>query len=421
MKESEPAPGAERTLERLVRRQRGRLIAGLVSRFGNHDLELAEDVAQDAIETALRVWPYEGIPDNPEGWLFRVARNRAIDHLRKAARSDSFDPPLHDEGARDAEPDGVVVSGVRDPELRLIFLACHPELGEIDRIALTLRIVGGFSAKEIGSLFLSTESAMAQRLSRSKRRLRALGPARVAAPTAFELAARLNSVLKVVYLTFSVGYAPRSGERLIRRDVADEAVRLAVTLADPPATKGPGSSALAALLCLQASRLDAREDDHGHPVLLEDQDRSRWDRALIDRGLGYLHDAMTGESPSRYHLEAGIAACHVLAPSWEQTDWGAILESYRALEALTGSPIVRINRCVAQAFAGDPSGSLEHLDALPSGSLADMGPLHIARAEILRRLDRTEEATECYRRAIACGGSQPVLEHLERRLSSSFV
>lgn len=414
-----PIRDISRRLDLITRRERGRLIAGLVHRLGSQNLELAEDVAQEALLTALSIWPYRGMPDNPAAWLTRVARNKAIDRLRRENREqvydDTLDAMLSEENTR-VDPERI-----QDPELRLMFLCCHPALEGIDRLALTLRVVSGFTAREIADIFLSSAGGMAQRLSRSKRKLKNLEESLTEPPTIFEIESRLSTVLMVVYLMFSLGYAPRSGAHLIRRDVALEALRLARELAREKFTTRPETNALAALLCFQASRFDAREDALGKPVLLKDQDHRRWDRTLIDMGVKYLGSAMKGQEVTRYHLEAGIASVYATAIDWEGIEWETILNYYAHLEQITDSPVVTINASVAQAFAGKPEQSLQRLDRLlKHPMMASYTPFHIARAEILRLLGRDYESNESYLMAIVNGGSSPVIQHLERRLASNL-
>ncbi len=400
-----------RRLDLLTRRERARLIAGLVAQLGREHLELAEDVAQAALLAALSLWPYRGIPDHPAAWLATVARNKAIDRLRRAGRERPYDAAL------DAREDGEQIETAEN-ELELVYLSCHSSLGELDRLTLTLRIVSGFTAREIAQIFLTSEAATAQRLSRAKRKLRTINPG--SDLTAFERHARQPSALKVVYLMFSVGYAPRSGDRLIRRDLIEEALRLIEAL-EARAPEDGDIHALAALLCFQASRLDAREDAAGNPILLADQDRSRWNRALIRKGLGHLDASRGSAQPSRYHIEAGIAAAHATAPSFEACDWGTIVRYYDVLETAVRSPVVTINACVARAFAGAPEAALAVLDTLAADvTLRDYTPLHIARAEIAHLLGRHADAAECFERALEAGASAPVLRHLQARLVSTL-
>lgn len=425
-------------LERLARTQRRRLVADLVNKLGAKRLEMAEDVVQDAVLAAMRTWPFKGMPDNPAAWLNRVARNKAYDRLRREGREQSI---TQDDGT-DVLPVGMPLgvsehadaadtahgklfgARVDDPELKLIFLCCHSALNEEDRLMLTLKVVSGFTARDIASLFLKKDDAVGQRLARVKRKLRALdeaGPNKstLGELSRFEVRERLNTVLKVIYLMFAVGYAPRRGEALILHDVAREALRLAEVVAAAAETKTPAASALAALLNLQASRLDARMGTDGMLVLLQDQNRSRWDRTLIDRGMLHLKAAGVGEHISRYHIEAGIAAAHASAPHFCATDWQGMCVLYAALEAMTHSPIVSASACVAEAFAGAPEKAFLKLEALAQDEqLAAYAPYHIARGEVLRMLDRPKEAAESFKAALGCDASAPVMAHLKDRLAS---
>lgn len=406
-----------RQLDLIVRSERGRLIAGLVRHLGGSRLDLAEDVAQEAVLKAIAVWPYQGVPENPRAWLTRVARNKAIDRLRREKREVAL-PPVEASEAR-SETETALFSPVADEELQLICLCCHPDLKEMDRLALTVKIVSGFTAREVAEVFLLSESALAQRLVRSKRKLRMLNP-RVNEPlSAFEVKARLPTVLKVVYLMFALAYAPRSGADLVLADLALEAVRLARELARTRPTAMPEADALAALLCLQASRFSARLDNDGEVVLLRDQDRTLWNPELVESGMRHLARSTAAGTVSRYHLEAGIAAAHATAPSWEETDWPAIGRYYKMLEERVDSPVVSINASVAQALSGDGVGALRRLDRLRDNpNLKSYGPYHIARAEVLSQLQRLDEAAAAFDRAIACGVSTPVERLLERRLAT---
>ncbi len=398
-------------LDRLSRRERGRLIAGLVNRLGHQHLELAEDVAQEAMLAALSTWQYQGTPDNPAAWLTRVAHNKAIDRLRHEARNQRLDEGVDIGAAPEPEPERIA-----DPELRLIFLCSNTALEGVDRLALTLRVVSGFTAREIANAFLAPETAVAQRLSRARHKLQRLPGPEASPPSIFEIERHLPAALKVIYLMFSLGYAPRSGEQLVRRDVALEAQRLARELADTQHTNTADAQALAALLCFQVSRLNARESESGLPVLLRNQDRSAWDRSAVDAGMHYLQAARAADSPSRYHLEAGIASLYASAPSWEQIDWDAILMLYEKLEALAQSPVVQINASVARAFAGQAEAALRQLDALADEPLlTHYAPFHLARAEVLRLLGQEDRARQQFQAAIESGSSAPVLQHLQQR------
>lgn len=416
---TEPLPHRAQ-IDRLVRDEHRRLVGWLVGFLGGHQLALAEDVAQEALLTALTRWPWQGLPDNPAAWLRTVARNRAIDQLRRGGREVPWHPESDtgsDERASGATED-LYATRVPDADLRLVFLCCHPLLREEDRLALTLKVVGGFTARETAALLLKPETAVAQRLARAKRRLREAGEDVAEEPGAEEIAARLETALKVIYLAFSHGYAPRAGGRLVRRDVCRSALRLARALAREPLTDTGATRALCALLCFQSSRLDAREDGEGQPVLMRDQDRTRWDRDLVREGFEWLKLAREGPV-SRYHLEAGIASLHAAAPEWGRTDWSAMLGLYETLLELTESPVVAVNAAVARALAGAPERALDDLDALAAHPrLSGYGPYHVARAEVLRRLDRPDESREATRDARRCGLSEPMSAFLEARLGA---
>lgn len=418
-----PDAAVRRTLDRVTRRERGRLIAGLVARLGRDQLALAEDVAQEAVLKALARWPYTGLPDNPGAWLATVARRVAIDRLRREQREVDFEAPgaegltWADEAAQE------LPSPIDDPQLRLMLLCCDEVLAPQDRVGLTLRLVAGFTAREIAQVLLMSEPALAQRLTRARRHLRrhdGLGDSPLGADA---IERRLPSVRKTLYLMFSLGYAPRTGATLVRSDVALEAVYLSESLLacldDSPSRAD--TAALTGLLYLQASRLGARSDERGQPVLLQHQDRRLWDRQLIARGLSVLAtQARDTHSLSPYHLEAAIAAEHATAASWQGCNWPRILAHYATLEAATGSPVVTINGCVAQAMAGDAPGALARIRHLDPAALAQYAPYHLAFAEIARLAGERRLAIAAYKRALDCPTSAPVTATLSARLSESL-
>lgn len=412
-------------LERLARRERGRLVADLVHRLGAGRLQMAEDVVQDAVVAAMATWPFKGMPDNPAAWLNRVARNKAYDRLRKQGRETAL--PEFEEAldpaptvTEEVDPHGQLFGAqVTDPELKLIFLCCQPAIQEEDQLMLTLKVVSGFTATDIALAFLKKDAAVGQRLARAKRKLRAEEGALTDELSRFEIKKRLPTVLKVIYLMFSLGYAPRRGDALILRDVADEALRLALALAHQPDTSSPEVHALVALLAFQASRFDARTDGDGRLIVLRHQNRSLWDRKLINLAFQHMKLAQAGDSLTRYHLEAAIAAGHAAAPDFASTDWAQMLSVYRSLETLTASPIVAINACVAEAHAGQPEAAFLKLEALASHEqLQGFAPFHTARAELLRMLKRPEEAAKSFQAALACDASAPVVAHLQDRLAT---
>ena len=392
-----------RAIEAVWRIESARLIAGLTRIV--RDVGVAEDLAQDALVIALERWPQTGIPNNPGAWLMATAKHRAIDRLRRIKLSER----KHEELGREfeAQQESAVVDldaaldDVGDDLLRLIFIACHPVLSPEARVALTLRLLGGLETTEIARAFLVPEPTVAQRIVRAKRTLReARVPFEV--PRGAELAARLSSVLEVIYLVFNEGYAATAGDDWIRPALCEEALRLGRILAEL-VPQQPEVHGLVALMELQASRLGARIGPSGEPVLLLDQDRARWDQLLIGRGLAALERAeRLGGALGPYALQAAIAACHARARTPEQTDWAAIAALYDALAQIAPSPVVELNRAVALAMAFGPAAGLELVDALTSEpSLKGYHLLPSVRGDLLARLGRLDEARAEFERAAA--------------------
>jgi RNA polymerase sigma-70 factor, ECF subfamily len=401
---------APEVVGRVWRDEAARLVAGLVRM--THDLALAEDLAQDALVSALEQWPGSGVPENPGAWLMAVSKRRAIDHFRRAARSRAVAPSLATEPVM---PDlDAAVDHIEDDVLRLMFVSCHPVLSADSRVALTLRLVGGLSTREIARAFLSGEATVAQRISRAKRTLADAGvPFEV--PAENERPERLASVLEVVYLIFNEGYAATAGDDYLRPDLCTEAIRLGRLLAGL-APREPEVHGLLALMQLQASRIPARVGPDGAAVLLRDQDRSRWDAALISAGLASLARA-SGNGP--YTVQAEIAACHASAPSVSETDWVRIAGLYFDLASVTGSAVVELNRAVALAEAYGPAAGLALVD-----SLADLPALrgyHLlpsVRGDLLSRLGRPAEAAAEFARAAELATNEQERALLLRRADS---
>jgi RNA polymerase sigma-70 factor (ECF subfamily) len=382
------------------------------------DLGAAEDAVQEACVAALAAWPERGLPANPAGWLVTVARRRAVDVARREARrGDKEAAAMRDHSWR-SEPTNGPPAGDRDDELALVFMCCHPALAPEARVALTLRAVCGLSTAEIAAAFLVPEATMAKRLVRAKHKIRAAGvPFRV--PAGPEVGERLAAVLLVVYVAFTEGHmtAGPSGSGPVRPDVCDAAIALARGLAtrlpDEPEVLG-----LLALLLLTDARRAARVDAAGDVVVLEDQDRARWDAALIGEGEDLLERALRMGRPGAYQLHAAIAACHSGAARAEDTDWRQIALLYGELVRYEPSPVVEANRAVAVAMSEGPDAGLVILDALAHDPRMDRWPrLHVARAELLRRLARTDDAAAAYRRALELEPPGAERAHVARRLA----
>ena len=383
----------------VFRRESARVVASVLRIV--RDLDVAEEVVQEAFAQALDRWPSAGMPERPGAWLLTTARRRAFDHLRRVRRAGARADALEYEavlGARDETPDVLDPDAIPDDRLRLIFTCCHPALPDDSRVALTLRLVGGLSTAEIARAFLVPEPTIAQRLVRAKRTIRDRAlPYEV--PEGAELSSRLPAVLAVVYLVFNEGYAAHTGATLMRDDLCQEAIRLGGMLAELMAGE-PEVLGLLALMELQASRAAARTDADGQLVLLAEQDRARWDRARIARGLACLEGAGPLDAAGPYRLQAAIAACHARATAWEATDWPRIVGLYAALAAVAPSPVVELNRAVAIGLAEGPAAGLAALDRVDARALRGYHLLPAARADFLRRLARWNEAAAEYRRAL---------------------
>jgi RNA polymerase sigma-70 factor (ECF subfamily) len=409
-------------VDHLFRRESGRLVAILAGRLGAAHLQLAEDVVQDALLRAMEVWPFAGVPENPSAWLLQTARNRAFDILRRdrvLAKKAPILAPLIEETAAEAlaAPAPQFEDEIADRQLRMMFVCCAPALAPDAQVALVLKTLCGFAEREIAAAFLASEDAITKKLVRARKALR---DARVAIdlPPARQLTPRVESVLAALYLLFNEGYKATHGDSLLRADLCTEAIRLGELLAAHPLGDRPETHALLALQHLHAARLPARVADDGALLVLAAQDRTKWDRMRIRRGLAHLGQSAAGARLTRWHLEAGIAAAHALASSYEQTDWPQILELYDSLLALDPSPIVALNRTVALARVQGPAAALADLQKIPRRRTLETYHLfHAVQGSLLHDSGRDAEAATALQRALALVTVPAEREFLERRLA----
>jgi RNA polymerase sigma-70 factor (ECF subfamily) len=406
---------SQATIDAIYTAESRRVLATLIRLLG--DFDLAEEAMHDAFRAALEQWPRDGVPANPRAWLVSTGRFKAVDALRRRARFRALDDvgPAADVAVEDTEA-WKDDESVEDDRLRLIFTCCHPALAADAQVALTLREVCGLTTEEIAQAFLTPAPTLAQRIVRAKAKIRdARIPYQVPEPS--ELAERLDNVLRVMYLVFNEGYSASSGATLTRADLSTEAIRLARLLVE--LLPEPEAMGLLALMLLHESRREARTSADGDVILLEDQDRSRWNRDFIDEGLRLVERALGSKRFGPYTVQAAIAAVHAEAESAATTDWAQIVALYDLLLRIDPSPVIELNRAVAVAMRSGPATGLELIEAiLARGDLKDYRPAHAARAELCRRAGRIEDARASYKRAIALSRLEPERRFLERQLAS---
>lgn len=414
----EPA-AVSQLVEHLFRREAGKMVATLTGIFGIERLNLAEDVVQEALARALRTWPYRGIPENPSAWIMRASRNLALDVIRREKIFRAKEAEI----ARLIERDGSASEAaifqeheIADDRLRMMFVCCHPVIPPEAQVALALKTLCGFSVTEISRAFLTTETAIAKRLTRAKQKIQ---EAQVAfeIPTGHELTRRLDSVLQSLYLLFNEGYKASSGENLVREELCEEAIRLTELLAQHRAGNQPKTHALLALMLLNASRIRARQDAEGNLLRLEEQDRTHWDQAMIARGMFHLRESAAGAVISEYHLQAGVAACHATAIDYESTDWAKILSLYDRLIEFDDSPVVALNRAVAVANVHGAEAALQTVHGIRErGRLESYYLFYAVVGELEIRLNNHEAAAEQFRKAFELAETKSERAFLLKRL-----
>ncbi len=408
-----PAPEQiSRTIETLYRSESGRILATLVRLLG--DLDLAEESMHEAFATALDTWPQTGIPDKPRPWMISTARFKAIDGIRRRARFDGAQKDLVAHMESRVNDASLEDEEIEDDRLRLIFTCCHPALPPEGQVALTLREICGLTTEEIARAFLATPATLAQRIVRAKAKIREASiPYEV--PTPQELPERLDAVLQVIYLVFNEGYSAAAGAEVTRAELTGEAIRLGRLLTE--LQPEPEVIGLLALMLLQESRRAARTSRAGELILLENQDRSLWNREQIAEGVALMEKALSSRRFGAYTLQAGIAAVHAEAESAAATDWRQIVALYNHLVRIQPSPVVHLNRAVAIAMRDGPEAGLVHVDAiLEHGELANYYLAHSARADMYRRLGRTAEARSSYEKALALTQQEPERQFLQERI-----
>jgi RNA polymerase sigma factor (sigma-70 family) len=410
--------------DHLFRHEAGKLISVLTGIFGINRLQLAEDVVQESLIRALRTWPYIGVPKNPAAWLTQTAKNLAVDVIRREKLFHDKEPQIV--AFLEQWPSESVVgespmfeNEIRDGRLRLMFTCCHPFLPGEAQTALALKVLCGFGVAEIASAFLTSEAAIAKRLTRAHQKIRELHiPFEI--PAGDELSSRLGNVLQTLYLLFNEGYKASSGDSLIKEDLCREAIRLTSLLAAHPAGNQPRTHALIALMLLNAARLPARTDAEGNILRLQEQDRSSWNQEMIARGMQHLSESAAGHELTSYHLQAGIAACHCAATDYESTDWRKILSLYDRLLELDGSPVIALNRAVAVANVYGPQAGIEAVAAIRDASqLSSYYLLYAVLGEFEKQLNHFQAATDNFRKALELTELTSEQSFLSERLRDS--
>jgi RNA polymerase sigma factor (sigma-70 family) len=416
---AQASPEVSGTVEHLFRHEGAKMVATLTRIFGIEHLNLAEDVVQEALVRALQTWPFYGVPKNPSAWIMRASRNLALDVVRRRKVFQNKQAEIIRLMDRDgATPDEAIFSEdeISDDRLRLMFVCCHPAISVEAQVTLALKTLCGFSVAEIGHAFLTTEAAIAKRLTRAKQKIH---QARISfeIPAGRELEQRLDSVLQSLYLLFNEGYKASSGENLVREELCEEAIRLAELLVTHPAGNQPKTHALLALMLLNAARNPTRLDSEGNLLRLQKQDRTRWDKSMIARGMFHFAQSAVGDELSEYHLQAGIAACHCAAKDYESTDWQKILSLYNRLIEFDESPVVALNRAVAIANLHGPKAGLEAVrDVRDLSKLSSYYLLYAVLGEFEMQSGNLQTAAEQFRKSFELAETKSERAFLLKRL-----
>jgi len=389
-------------VDHLFRHESGKMIAVLSRLLGLQNIEVAQDIVQDTLLQAMSTWGYKAVPDNPAGWLYRVAKNKAIDFLRREKRFHKISPEygylLESEYTLSSTVNNLFLENeIQDSQLRMMFACCHPSIAEESQIALTLKTLCGLSVNEISKAFLTTDETIAKRIYRAKEKIKT-EKIELQVPQSYELSSRVDTVLKSLYLLFNEGYKSSNSDKLIREDLCEEAMRLCFLVTQHSLTAFPRSKALLTLMCFQASRLDARLDDKNNIILLKYQDRSKWNRSLMSKGFELMEEAAEPFEVSTYHLEAAIASQHAAARSFEQTNWKNIYHLYEMLYQLQPNPVVAMNKAIASAYAINKQNALNELQQIKG--LENHHLYYASIGEIYFDLENKPEAKKFYQKAL---------------------
>jgi RNA polymerase sigma factor (sigma-70 family) len=403
----------EKTIGHLFRHEAGRMAAVLTRMLGTAHLDDIDDIVQDSLLKALEVWKFKGIPENPSGWLYTVARNKAIDLLRKRKSNVKLESQQAQQIEDNSIPDDWE-KGIEDSVLRMMFACCHPAIPIESQIAFTLKTLGGLTVKEIASAFLTSEETVAKRVYRAKEKIRE-EKIELEAPSVFELPSRLDSVLKVLYLLFNEGYYSSNPEFVVREDLCAEAIRLTNILDRHPQIGLPQVKALLALMCLQAARFPARADDQNQIILLEHQDRTKWNQSLTKQGLYFLEQASIGDWLTEYHVEAAIASIHALAPAFADTNWKVLLELYETLYQMKPTRSTELNKAIATGFAISAMAGVEALKRLPELEVNQY--YHVALADFLLKSSNKSEAETHFIKALLLTQSPAERQLIQEKIS----